>query len=358
MRPRMARLASPEPDGTWAQAALARSVRPRPSRSFPGGRGPHPSRAAEPRARSVSARRPRTGRHRGPPRSPRWLGDGARLSTPSSHPRAFPRRGPPAPAPASIASDPRSSALTPPAPLATMHGPDVRLPRRDGPTPMSSRIPVLAEAGPTASSSPELVASRPEPLPLLILSAWCGLIAGLLEVGAILLRKRALDVNQLYKMSRHFVWLIPLSHLAIFLVLGVALSILAWTWRRRGPWLAHRLLAALTVLPPLWAAFPRIYGPAGFLLALGLAARLVPALERDATGLRRVVRLSFPVVAGLVPILAVVALGVRPVRGVARGDAAAPATGFPQRPLDRAGYRGGRPSGPLWLRSSHQPDAR
>ncbi len=84
----------------------------------------------------------------------------------------------------------------------------------------------------------------------------------------------------------------------------MVLSVLVLCWRRRGPWLAPRLLCALTLLPPIWAASPGIYGPAGFLLALGFASRLVPALERHASGFRRLVRVSFPVVAGLVPILA------------------------------------------------------
>src|SRR5262249_13744747 len=71
----------------------------------------------------------------------------------------------------------------------------------------------------------------------------------------------------------------------------------------RGRWLATRLLCALTLLPPIWAASVRIYGPAGLLVATGLAAHLVPALERHAAGFRRLVRISFPVIAGLVPIL-------------------------------------------------------
>ena len=54
----------------------------------------------------------------------------------------------------------------------------------------------------------------------LVLAAWCGLVAGLLEVGTIVLRKELFDPNQLYGMSRHFVWLIPLTNLGLFLVLG------------------------------------------------------------------------------------------------------------------------------------------
>jgi arylsulfatase A-like enzyme len=169
---------------------------------------------------------------------------------------------------------------------------------------MSGRTAVFDEAGPTGPSSQDLAAYRPGPLPLLFLSVWCGLVAGLLEVGVTILRKRTLDFNNLYKMSHHFIWLIPSVTLAIFVLLGVVLSIMVMCWRRRGPWLASRLLCAFTFLPPIWAAAPGIYGPAGFLFALGFAARLVPALERHATGFQRLVRVSFIVVAGLVPILA------------------------------------------------------
>src|SRR5262249_51527221 len=64
------------------------------------------------------------------------------------------------------------------------------------------------------------------------------------------------------------------------------------------------ILSTLTVLPAVWAAFPRIFGPAGVLLAIGLTAQLVPMLERHAAGLGRLVRLSFPAVIGLVVIVA------------------------------------------------------
>jgi arylsulfatase A-like enzyme len=143
-----------------------------------------------------------------------------------------------------------------------------------------------------------------------MLSAWCGLVSGLLEVGAIILRKQALDVNRLYWMSRHFVWLIPLINLLIFLILGLVLSVLVWRWEGRGHWLAIRLLCALTVLPLIWAAGNRIYGPAGFLVALGVAARLVPVLERQATGFRRLVRVTYPIIVCLVPIPAACLWGV------------------------------------------------
>jgi len=53
------------------------------------------------------------------------------------------------------------------------------------------------------------------------LSAWCGLVAGLLEVATIVVRKRLFDTNHLYGMSHHFVWLIPTTNVCVFVALGL-----------------------------------------------------------------------------------------------------------------------------------------
>ncbi|MFI5455378.1 MAG: sulfatase [Isosphaerales bacterium] len=169
---------------------------------------------------------------------------------------------------------------------------------------MISRTDVFEGAGTVASPSRDLAANRLGPLAILVLSAWCGLVSGLLEVGTTVLRKQAFDVNHFYWMSRHFIWLVPLTNLVIFLLVGVVLSLLALGGRRRGRWLATRILGTMALLPVFWAAFPRIHAAAGLLLMLGLAARLVPALERRAAGVGRLVRKSLPVLAGLVPVLA------------------------------------------------------
>ena len=137
----------------------------------------------------------------------------------------------------------------------------------------------------------------------LVLSVWCGLVVGPIEVGTIVVRKSLVDLNQFYWISRHFVWLIPLTNLGIFLAVGVVLAMLVLCWPRLGIGLAARLLCAVALLPPLWAAFPRIYGPAGAILALGVATRLVPALSRHAVGFHRGVRLSFPFLAAVTPLL-------------------------------------------------------
>src|SRR5262249_51765182 len=106
-----------------------------------------------------------------------------------------------------------------------------------------------------------------------------------------------------YWISRHFVWLIPLTNLGIFLAVGVVLALLVLCWPRLGSGPAARLLCALALLPPFWAAFPRVYGPAGVILALGGATRLVPILTRPAAGFRRCVRISTPFLAAVTPLL-------------------------------------------------------
>ena len=81
---------------------------------------------------------------------------------------------------------------------------------------------------------------------LLLLSAWCGLVAGLLEVGTIVLRKQVFDPDHLYRMSRHFVWLIPLVEPLCFPDAGIV-----GVWRHPG-------LAAAAVAGSLCAARARL----------------------------------------------------------------------------------------------------
>jgi arylsulfatase A-like enzyme len=130
-----------------------------------------------------------------------------------------------------------------------------------------------------------------------VLALWCGLIAGSLEVVALVVRKHTVDLNKFYWISRHFVWLIPLTDLLIFFTIGLGLAVLYQGWPRGTSWLGARLLCVLTLVAPFWAAFPRVYGPAGLLLAVGVSARLVPVFERHSAGFRRAVILSFPVLA-------------------------------------------------------------
>jgi len=169
---------------------------------------------------------------------------------------------------------------------------------------MTSPVAVLEKSRPAGLSGPGLAGSGLRFHHIFILSVWCGLIAGPLEVGTMIVRKHTVDLNQFYWMSRHFIWMIPLTDLLIFLILGVVLALMALCWPGRGSWLATRLMCALTLLSFLWTAFPLIYGLAGLALSVGIAARLVPFLERHTAGFRRLVLLSFPILAVGAPVLA------------------------------------------------------
>ena len=124
-------------------------------------------------------------------------------------------------------------------------------------------------------------------LDILGLSVCCGWLAGLGEVGAILLRKHLVDIDGFYRMSQHFVWLIPVTDLLILLAIGAPLALLGFVWPARGGPLAGRILATLALLAVIWRAFPGIYAPAGLVLAIGAAIRLASLLERDSAASRR-----------------------------------------------------------------------
>ena len=126
--------------------------------------------------------------------------------------------------------------------------------------------------------------ARLGPVALLGLSAWCGTLAGLLEVAAFVVRKRFFDTNQLLSMSRHFIWLVPLTDLLILLLVGLVGCLVVMLRPAGGRRAVARTLCVLTLLPMLLAAFPQVYGLAWLVVALGLSVRLVPILERNGAG--------------------------------------------------------------------------
>ena len=98
---------------------------------------------------------------------------------------------------------------------------------------------------------------------IIFLSVWCGLVAGFLEVGAILLRKHLFDADRALRLSHHFAWLIPVANLCIFIALAVIGSAVVLIWPHRGRWLFARTLATCTLLPPILAMLPKIYSEIG-----------------------------------------------------------------------------------------------
>jgi arylsulfatase A-like enzyme len=141
-------------------------------------------------------------------------------------------------------------------------------------------------------------------LDVLVLAVSCGLAAGLFEVAARVLCRAINPVERLFLMSRHFVWLTPLVNLSLFLALGLCMAALTRVSPRSGGWVGPRLICALAMLPMLMVARPRVYPEAWFVLAVGVATRLVPLFEnRRAVVRRRLVR-TIPVMLGIVVILA------------------------------------------------------
>ena len=119
--------------------------------------------------------------------------------------------------------------------------------------------------------------------------------------------RKAFDPNHFIMISRDFVWLIPATNLLIFVTLGFLGWLTIWASPVHGRWLLARGLCTLTIWPILLAAAPSIFALAWLVVALGIAVRVVPLLERNPVRVRRSVWLSLPVIA-----LVVVALAVWP----------------------------------------------
>ena len=182
---------------------------------------------------------------------------------------------------------------------------------------MMHQLDVVPEARAAGSSPADLAASRPWAITFLLLSAWCGLVAGLLEVATIVLRKRLFDSNHLYGMSRHFIWLIPLTNLCVFLALGGLGCVLALPWRPRGRWLfcATPLCAHLAALGPGRLSPDLRSGLVGGGAGAGDSAR--SALRAKCPRFRRFVQVSFPLASGAVADAVGITLGSRPDQAVA-----------------------------------------
>ncbi len=169
---------------------------------------------------------------------------------------------------------------------------------------MSTTVSVNPKTALSRSAGSPVAKSRLGPVDVLVLTVWCGLAAGLLEVGTRALCRAIDPTKRLYMMSRHFIWLVPLVNLLVFMGLGLFLAVLTRLWPRLGGWLSPRLVCGLAILPSFLVAFPQVFAAAWFILALGIAFRLVPLFERKAADTRRRLLLTIPGLIGLVLILA------------------------------------------------------
>jgi arylsulfatase A-like enzyme len=145
-------------------------------------------------------------------------------------------------------------------------------------------------------------------LDVLLMATWCGLAAGWLEVGTRVLLKH-LVTGRMYGLSRLFLWVVPLTNLLLFFVGGLLLAVAVKLWPRPAGWLSPRLLIAVALVPALMVAGPQIYQWAWLVVAVGVAIRVAPWLERPSNHWRRWLIWSIPGLLGLVAVVAGFAFG-------------------------------------------------
>jgi Sulfatase len=147
------------------------------------------------------------------------------------------------------------------------------------------------------------------PWDVLGLAAWLGLAAGWLEVGTRVLCKSRVGNNRLYVMIRHFVWLVRLSNLLLFLIGGVLLAGATKLWPSLAGWLSSRILCAAAVLPALMVAGNQIHTWAWVVVAAAISMHAVTWFGRADLRCRRWLLLRFPGLLGLIPIMAAACFG-------------------------------------------------
>ena len=130
------------------------------------------------------------------------------------------------------------------------------------------------------------MAKRPGLGSILVLSGWCGLVAGLIEVATIVVRKEHVRRESSLWHEPPFRLADPGDQPWPFLAAGTAgMGRHAWPRRAAVGWLIARVAAPIVPLPALLIAFPRIYTLAWLALTLGIALRLVPVLESQSAAL-------------------------------------------------------------------------
>lgn len=136
--------------------------------------------------------------------------------------------------------------------------------------------------------------------------AWFGLLAGWLELLAVLLRVAAGSpvTWDMMRRNRHHIWMTPVADLLVFGALGVALVPLARFGPRVARWLSVRLGIGMTSLAILLNC-EEVHPAASILLACGLATEGGRWLGRRAEGLERFMRVSTPIMAAGLVVLTV-----------------------------------------------------
>jgi arylsulfatase A-like enzyme len=159
-------------------------------------------------------------------------------------------------------------------------------------------------------------------------AAWFGLLTGFLELGILVIWHRLAIATVLgaLQMNRHFAWMIPVAHLAVFLTCGLPVAILA-AFR---PALASRAASLLFWTLGCFALMlivKGLYPAAAGMLAVGLGYQLARRIGADNRVFHRIQRISLPILLGCLAATGAVAyqrLVLEERRGLASLSASAP----------------------------------
>jgi arylsulfatase A-like enzyme len=163
--------------------------------------------------------------------------------------------------------------------------------------------PIVA---PAAVGSPPVGAG---PATILLLATWIGLVAGWLDLGLMVLRKRLIQ-GDFYRLGEHFVWVIPPAAAMLVVLPGMGLALIARLRRASiRPGLAVGLLAFVGFLD-LGARLPLDVW-ASLLLSGGLATQSARMVGARSQMFLILVRRTVPVLAGIVLVTLVGTVGGR-----------------------------------------------
>jgi arylsulfatase A-like enzyme len=139
------------------------------------------------------------------------------------------------------------------------------------------------------------------PATLLLLAMWAGLATGFIELILFYLRWRFVDATALsaLQLNQHALWMVPLAHALIFTTCGLVLTLCAWLIRAR--WAVVTGLYSLCFLSAfaLLLTYRGLSSIAHVALAGGIALRIAGSVLFRASGVRRLITYSLPVLIGL-----------------------------------------------------------
>jgi arylsulfatase A-like enzyme len=127
---------------------------------------------------------------------------------------------------------------------------------------------------------------------VLVLAVWTGILAAVLELAGMTIRRLALD--EFLFVGRDVWWTVPLVDVVLFLVVGVGLLLLRLVWRS-GPWwqIGLWVFGFLGTVGVLYT-FPELHRLAAALIGAGVATQVVRLAGSREARFRRLVQRTAP----------------------------------------------------------------